>query len=89
VFVTINILLLVGLIKLLIESEKPFLCSGLYVAAHFVFGMIRELPFSELLLGSGILFALASLYFWLLYRIEMGTARWWVVIVAGLVIGLV
>jgi len=34
-------------------------------------------------------FALASIYFWLLSRVEEGSAVWWLVAILGIAIGLV
>ncbi len=85
----IQILLLVGLVKLLIETEKPFVCSGIYAGAHLLFGMLLSAETSAVIVGTLISFGLASLYFWLLQRSEAGSGMWWAWLVGGLLIGLV
>ena len=88
----IKIIVLVALIKLLIATDKPLLCSGLYTFVGFALGLLTviggQAPLLPLLLVTGIRFALSSLYFWLLYRIGEG-ALWWIVLILGLAIGLV
>ena len=85
-------ILLASLIRLLIATDKPFLCSGLYTFALFALGLLSVLSgqatFLALLLGMAIVFVLSSLYFWLLYRIGEGL-WWWTVLILGLAIGLV
>ena len=82
-------LVLAAFIRLLIATDKPFLCSGLYAALVFVLGLIGGAKILFLLILTIVAFALASLYFWLLDRVEAGTPLWWVIAVVGLLIGLV
>jgi hypothetical protein len=88
----INIIVLVLLIRLLIATDKPLLCSGLYAIIGFIVGLLSvfdgQTPILSLLIATGIGFGLCSLYFWLLYRIG-GGALWWVVLILGLPIVLV
>jgi hypothetical protein len=90
--VIIKIIVLVALIRLLIATDKPLLCSGLYTFVGFALGLLAvmggQAPFLALLIATVIRFALSSLYFWLLYRIGEG-GLWWVVLILGLAIGLV
>ncbi len=81
-------LVLVLLLRLLISTDKPFLCSGVYAGSVFILGLAFREPFLGVLLFSGIAFALSSLYFWLLYRFDEGIL-WWIIMIGGLVIGLV
>ena len=86
----IRCLLLVGLIRLLIATDKPFLCSGIYAAGNFILGLAIGHSFLGVLLGTGIGFVLASVYFWLLDRLD-GSSQvlWWVVAIGGFAIGFV
>jgi hypothetical protein len=84
-----KILLLTGLIRLLIETEKPFLCSGLYAGGAFVIGLIFGVPLVPLVIGTALAFGLASLYFWLLNRFLGSGAVWWLILILGLAVGLV
>lgn len=85
----IKLLLLASLIKLLIASEKPMLCSGIYASVILILGLAMERHAGGVLLSAGIGFALASLYFWFLNRLDAGSPAWWGVAFAGLAIGLV
>jgi 4-amino-4-deoxy-L-arabinose transferase-like glycosyltransferase len=82
-------LILAALIRLLIATDKPFLCSGLYASMVFVLGLVGGSKFVIVVISAGIAFGLASLYFWLLDRVEAGTIWWWVIALVGLAIGLV
>jgi len=84
----VKILVLVGLIKLLLVTEKPMLCAGIYTGVAFLFSLLVGKPFLAVLIGSAIGFGLALLYFWLLNRFR-DTGIFWVVLILGLVIGLV
>ncbi len=83
-----NVLILAGLIKLLLITENPFLCAGVYSGLRFLIALIFGYPLLPTLIASAISFALALLYFWLLNRFQ-GSAIFWLVLILGLVIGLV
>ncbi len=82
-----KILLIVGLIKLLIEIDQPFLCSGIYAIGAFTLGSLFGNPVLSVAVASLIAFALASLYFWLLSKFPDGIL-WWVILIVGLPIAL-
>lgn len=88
----INIIVLAALIKLLIATDKPILCSSLYTFVGFALGLLAvsggQVTFLALLIITIIRFGLSSLYFWLLDRIG-GGALWWIILILGLAIGLV
>ena len=83
-----QILLLVGLVKLLLTTEKPELCAGIYAVFVFVFSLLLDAGLIASLVGSLISGALAFVYFWLLDRFR-DTIWFWVTLVVGLVIGLI
>jgi hypothetical protein len=82
-----RILILVALIRLLIETNKPFLCSGIYAGFVTVFALIIGRGIGAVVAGL-LAFFLSSAYFWLLDRFE-DTILFWIVMIAGLLIGLV
>jgi len=84
----IRLFVLVLLLRLLISTDKPFLCSGVYAGSVFILGLVFRNPFLEVLLFAGIALALSSLYFWLLYHFDTGIL-WWIIMIGGLVIGLI
>ena len=85
----LQILVLAALIRLLLIAGKPFLCSGIYAGMNLLFGFFSNDGFPTVLLSTALVFALSSIYFWLLDYMEYSTARWWIVAVVGLLIGLV
>ncbi|MBN1671075.1 MAG: hypothetical protein JXR37_08590 [Kiritimatiellae bacterium] len=84
----LKLVVLIALIRLLIATDKPFLCSSLYAAVVLVSGLLFARPLTGLLICAGLAFLLASLYFWLLDRFQDGLL-WWVILVGGLAVGLV
>lgn len=85
----IRVLILVGLVRLLLVSQKPLLCTGIYTACIALFTLIgSSAPFGSLLLAIIMQGALAHLYFWLLHRFE-DEFWFWVILVGGLAIGMV
>ena len=78
-----KILFLCALLRLLISTDQPFLCSGLYTGGVFVLGLVFGAPFVPLLIASVIRFALSSLYFWLLDRFSEGML-WWLIMLLGI-----
>ncbi|HTH48169.1 MAG TPA: hypothetical protein VMB21_11700 [Candidatus Limnocylindria bacterium] len=85
----IKFLVLAVLIRLLIATDKPFLCSGLYAGVSLIFGLVRGGPVGGVMISAGIGFVLASVYFWLLSRLDTGSLVWWLVALLGIAIGLV
>jgi len=85
----IKFILLAVLIRLLIETDKPFLCSGIYAGIAFFLGLILGHPFLSVLIATSISFLLASIYFWLLDKLDGYEILWWLVAIVGILIGLV
>jgi len=81
-------MVLIALIQILIQTNKPFLCSGIYGAIAAFFGLVLGHGFVGALVAGGMAFLLSSVYFWLLDRFD-GSFWWWIIAVGGLVIGLV
>ncbi|HEY3416243.1 MAG TPA: hypothetical protein VGM23_05100 [Armatimonadota bacterium] len=82
-FIIAKVLILVGLFRLLSETDKPFVCSGLYGAAVLLLGLAAGSSASALLLSTLIALAVSSLYFWALSKLD-GTLFWWPVMIVGL-----
>lgn len=83
-----KVLILASLIKLLINTEKPMLCAGIYTAAVFLLGLMFHGPSADLILASGIALALSAIYFFVLQRFSDSTL-FWVFAALGIVIGFV
>jgi len=87
--VIIKFILLAALVRLLLETDKPFLCSGIYAGVAFLLGLVFGIPILVVLIHASISFVLASIYFWLLDRLDGSEVLWWLVAIGGIVIGLV
>jgi hypothetical protein len=81
----LQIALLIGMIKLLIETEKPLLCAGIYAGVAVVISLAVGTPFLAVMLGGAITFGFVFGWFWLLLRVGEGPV-WWCVLIAGLVL---
>ena len=84
-----HIILLIGLIRLLIATSKPFLCSSLYAISIFIFDLLIGHHFPAILISAFIGFVLASVYFYLLERFSGNQLLWWLIAAFGILIGLV
>ena len=84
-----KIIILAALIRLLIATDKPFLCSGIYAGVVLIMGLVVGGKLPLVLVSAGVGFALASLYFWLLDRLDAQPAMWWLVAILGIAIGMV
>ena len=87
-FIAIKALVLVGLIKLLLATDKPVLCAGIYGAGVCLLMLGFGIPFGVVYLRGAGAFILAGLYFQGLHATE-GTQLFWFILVGGLLIGLV
>ena len=76
-----KIIFLVALIRLLLMTDQPFLCSGIYASLVLFFGLITGTPFLNMLIPVAIAFVLSSIYFWLLDRFE--GFLWWIIMIVG------
>ncbi|MEN6306839.1 MAG: hypothetical protein ABFD91_03710 [Anaerohalosphaeraceae bacterium] len=84
----IGIILLAALIKLVLVTERPWLCAGLYAAISFVLRLCFGASLGVVLLHTAIVFGLVGLYFWLLDRYSE-SGLFWLILIVGLVIGFV
>ncbi len=84
-----KIILIVALIRLLVVTDKPFLCSGIYTTVVFFFSLWSQAPFLSKLIVVAIIMATSSLYFWLLSYFKDNIILFWIISVVGLSIGLI
>jgi hypothetical protein len=84
----IKALVLAALIKLLLATDKPVLCAGIYGAGVCLLMLGFGIPFGVVYLRGAGAFLLAWLYFQGLHVME-GTKYFWVILIGGLFIGLV
>ncbi len=86
----VKVVLLAALVRLLIATDSPFTCSGIYTFFCLVIGLLAiaggQASLLAVVVTTAICFGLSSLYFWLLYRLQEGL-MWWIVFLCGLTIG--
>ena len=83
-----RLLVLVSLVRLLIVTNKPLLCTGIYAALVTVGTVVGGGGIVAVIMAGAIAFVSAGIYFWLLNRFD-GSFLWWIIMVLGTVIGLV
>jgi hypothetical protein len=81
--------LLLALIRLLEQTEQPFMCAGIYTFIRVLFGFLLGEPIGSILLVALVGGAMAALYFWVLDKLMGKGFIFWTVAIAGLVIGMV
>jgi hypothetical protein len=87
--IILKIAILVGLLKLYVETEKPLLCAGIFAVVTGVFLLLGTPTAFQVLVVVAAAFGLSLVYFGLLSRFDPGSPLWWVILIGGLVIGLV
>jgi hypothetical protein len=85
----VKVLILAALVRLLIATNNPFMCSGIYAAVGFIFALISGAGFLAAILGGAISFVMATIWFWLLNRFEDRTAIFWFIAALGIFLGFV
>ncbi len=85
----LKVVTLVCLIKVLLETDKPLLCAGIYTSVGVLLALAFGRPFLDVLMAGIVGFALAAVYFWLLERFRDNFLLWCTILAAGLLIGLV
>ena len=78
-------IVLVALIKILIETEDPKLCAGIYTGLLAVILLLFGTPWLSLLLTLAISGAYCFAYFWLLARFLGAGMIWWLILIAGII----
>ena len=84
----IKLFFIVALVKLLLNTNKPAQCAGIYAVGGFLISLIFGRPFLFAGIASAISFAFALLYFWLMDKFEE-SSLFWVILILGILVGLV
>jgi hypothetical protein len=71
------------MIRLLIATDKPLLCAGIYAACAFGLSAMFRDDIARAALIAGITFAGAFVYFWMLDRLGDSSIMWWILAVAA------
>lgn len=88
-FMVVDFALLVGIIALLIETERPLLCAAVFTGCKLLLSFLGEIDLSVLALGGAITFGFMFAWLWLLNRIETARDTWWLALAGGVVGGFV
>ena len=72
----IKAIMLVIFVRLLVMTDKPWLCTGLYALAVVIYGFFSGAPISAIAISGGISVVVFGLYFWLLNRFHSGILYW-------------
>jgi len=83
-----KILVVGALIKLLLETDKPAMCAGIYAVLASGLSLLFVHSVVGVLIALGIRFGLAYAYFWLLARFQ-DSGVFWLIMILGIVVGLV
>jgi len=73
--------MLVALVRLLLMTDKPGLCTGFYAAADIAIGLFSRTPIQAVAISAGISILVFGLYFWLLNRYHSGLLYWLIFLV--------
>ncbi len=84
----IKVVLLIGLVKLLLQTERPDWCTGLYCLIIFLLFMGFGVPFTAAATATLLSGLFAFAYFWLLDRFRE-TTIFWIVLISGPLIGII
>ncbi len=83
--IAIQLALLVGCLKLLVETERPAVCAGIFTGVTGLLTLFAGNPLLAVLVGTAISFAYCFGWFWLLVRIGSG-GIWWFIVAAGILL---
>ena len=86
-----QILILLGLIKILDQETPPLMCAGVYSAVAVVFRLftIKTFDFLTLLISAVIIFCMSFVYFWVLDKLRGTGLIRGIVAVVGALLGFV
>lgn len=81
----IRALFFAAIVKVLLTTDRPFLCAGLYalaiLAMNFLSVLTGQATWLQLAAATGIALAVSSVIFVLLSKTEGGL--WWLVLILG------
>ena len=79
----IKVFVLAAMIRLLIATDKPLLCAGIYAGCAFALGAVFGEEITRVAMMAGLAFVAAFMYFSILNRLDTSSIIWWVVAVIG------
>ena len=79
----LNLVILVAMIKLLITLERPFVCASIYVGASAFLGILFGMELMVLIARSVLTFVVIGGWFWVLNKIELVSFPWWMALAGG------
>lgn len=70
-------IILAALVRILLITEKPLLCAGMFAVIYLIFGFLWEIPPLAVAITFVLNFGYAWLFFWLLNRFQGTGGLWW------------
>jgi len=80
----LQILVLIGILRAVVATERPFVWAGVYTAFWLVLGLVFDGAVLPVLIAAAFTFGYMALYFWLLVRFIGRGAMFWLILIAGL-----
>ena len=84
-----KLFMLAALVKLVLSTQNFWLGSGIYTALALALALLFGPGLIAALLVAAVVFALSTLYFWLLVKLEGAELAWWTVCILGFPIVLI
>jgi hypothetical protein len=81
----IQLVVLIGCLKLLVDTERPAMCAGILAGSGGVLSLIGGNPVLVVVIATALSFAYCFGWFWVLVRVG-GGLLWWLVLAAGLLV---
>ena len=78
-----KLFMLAALVKLVMSTQNFWLGSGMYTALAVVLALMFGPGLLAALIVAVVVFALSTLYFWLLFKLEGAELAWWTVCILG------
>ena len=82
----LHLVLLGTLVKILMETESPYLPACIYAGITFLVRVALGVPLAANGIWTLAVLLLAAAYFWVLNVLQEGSAVWWVVLLVGMFI---
>ena len=81
----LNLVILVAMIKLLITLERPFVCASIYAGITVFLGILFGMELMVLVARCVLTFVVIGGWFWVLNKIELASFPWWMALAVGFV----
>lgn len=84
-FLALQLAVLIGCLKLLVDTERPAMCAGILAGVGGLLALVGGNPLLAVVISTAISFAYCFGWFWLLVRVGSGSI-WWLIVAVGLLL---